>query len=47
MEASTAAEEDFVLADATFHRRVVRATGNEVLTACEGVVFSALWSSSP
>ena len=37
-----ASVEDFVVADALFHRSVLRATNNEVLMAMEGVIFSAL-----
>lgn len=44
MEAATTIE-DFVVADALFHRSVLRAANNEVLMAMEGVIFSALLSS--
>lgn len=37
--------QDFVVADALFHRSVLRAANNEVLIALEGVIFSALLSS--
>lgn len=37
--------EDFVIADALFHRSILRASNNELLTALEGVIFSALLSS--
>lgn len=37
--------EDFVVADALFHRSILRAANNEVLMAMEGVIFSALLSS--
>ena len=37
--------EEFVVADAKFHRAVLRAANNELLTAMEGVIFSALLSS--
>jgi GntR family galactonate operon transcriptional repressor len=36
---------DFVIADATFHRAVLNATNNEFLMALEGVIFSALLGS--
>ena len=36
---------DFAVADARFHRAILRATGNEVLRSMEGVIFSALLSS--
>ncbi len=36
---------DFVVADALFHRAVLRAANNEVLMAMEGVIFSALLTS--
>ncbi|WP_298812857.1 FadR/GntR family transcriptional regulator [uncultured Roseibium sp.] len=37
--------QDYVVADALFHRAVLRAANNEVLMAMEGVIFSALLSS--
>ena len=37
--------QDFVVADALFHRAVLRAANNEVLMAMEGVIFSSLLSS--
>lgn len=37
--------QDFVIADALFHRAILRASNNELLTALEGVIFSALLSS--
>ena len=37
--------EKFVIADAGFHRSILRATENEFLIAMEGVIFSALLSS--
>ncbi len=37
--------QDFVVADALFHRSVLRAANNEVVMAMEGVIFSALLSS--
>ncbi|OED43213.1 GntR family transcriptional regulator [Chromatiales bacterium (ex Bugula neritina AB1)] len=45
MEAEKGAVEDFVFADATFHRAILRATDNDFLVALEGVIFSALLSS--
>ena len=37
--------QNFVVADALFHRSVLRAANNELLNALEGVIFSALLSS--
>lgn len=37
--------QDFVIADAQFHRAILRASNNELLTAMEGVIFSALLTS--
>ena len=37
--------QEFVVADAKFHRAVLRGANNELLTAMEGVIFSALLSS--
>ena len=45
MEHEKGSVEDFVNADAVFHRSILRATDNEFLTALEGVIFSALLSS--
>ena len=45
MEAELESEEDFVIADAVFHRSILRATDNEFLITLEGVIFSALLSS--
>ena len=45
MEQEKGSVEDFVVADALFHRAILRATGNELLAAMEGVIFSALLSS--
>ena len=45
MEAEKGAVEDFVVADARFHRAILHATENEFLIALEGVIFSALLSS--
>lgn len=44
MEAATTGQE-FVMADALFHRSVLIAANNEILLAMEGVIFSALLSS--
>ncbi len=40
-----ASMQDFVVADALFHRGILRAANNEILMALEGVIFSALLSS--
>ncbi len=45
MEKRQRSVEDFVVADALFHRSILRATKNEVLIAMEGVIFSALLGS--
>ena len=45
MEEEKGSIEDFVIADAAFHRSVLHATGNEFLVALEGVIYSALLSS--
>ncbi len=45
MEAEKGAIEDFVVADALFHRSVLRAANNELLLAMEGVIYSALLDS--
>ena len=37
--------QEFVVADAKVHRAVLRGANNELLTAMEGVIFSALLSS--
>ena len=42
MEQEKGAIEDFVVADALFHRAILRAAGNEFLLAMESAVFSAL-----
>lgn len=44
MENATTAQ-DFVVADASFHRAILRAANNELLMAMEGVIFSALLQS--
>ena len=45
MEQEKGSLEDFVVSDALFHRAVLRASGNEILRAMEGVIFSALLTS--
>ncbi|OSP55780.1 FadR/GntR family transcriptional regulator [Pseudoruegeria sp. SK021] len=45
MELKAASVEDFVVADALFHRAILRAAGNEFLLNLEGVIFSALLTS--
>jgi|TARA_R110002072_G_scaffold84217_5_gene190894 DNA-binding FadR family transcriptional regulator len=45
MEAEKGKIEDFVVADALFHRSVLRAANNEFLRAMEGMIFSALLDS--
>jgi DNA-binding FadR family transcriptional regulator len=45
MEQNTDSIGEFVVADAAFHRAILRATGNEFLIALEGLIFSALLSS--
>jgi GntR family transcriptional regulator, galactonate operon transcriptional repressor len=45
MEEGKGSVEDFVVADAIFHRSILRAAKNEFLRAIEGVIFSALLSS--
>ena len=45
MELETGAIEDFVVADALFHRSILHAAHNEFLRALEGVIFSALLNS--
>ncbi|TLU64321.1 FadR family transcriptional regulator [Thalassotalea litorea] len=42
MEQESGSLEKFVVADALFHRAVLRAAHNEFLTAMEGVIYSAL-----
>ena len=37
--------QDFVVADALFHRAILKAANNEIMIAMEGVIFSALLSS--
>jgi len=45
MEQEKGSIEDFVVADANFHRAILRAANNELLAAMEGVIFSALLDS--
>ncbi len=45
MEEEAGSVEEFVQADAMFHRAILRATHNEFLMALEGVVFSTMLSS--
>lgn len=45
MEEEMRSVEEFVVADALFHRAVLRAANNEILNAMEGVIFSAMISS--
>ncbi len=45
MEQEKGSIEDFVLADALYHRSILRATNNELLRSMEGVIFSALLNS--
>ena len=45
MEEEKGSIEDFIVADAQFHRSILRATNNELLCAMEGMIFSALLSS--
>ncbi|AGI67574.1 GntR family transcriptional regulator [Octadecabacter antarcticus 307] len=45
MEEEQGSVQDFVVADALFHRAILRAANNELLRSMEGVIFSALLSS--
>ena len=45
MEKKEQSIEEFVVADALFHRSILRAANNEILLSMEGVIFSALLSS--
>jgi DNA-binding FadR family transcriptional regulator len=45
MEEGKGSVEDFVIADAAFHRAVLRGAKNEFLSAFEGAIFSALLGS--
>ena len=42
MEEEQSSVENFIVADAWFHRAVLRAAHNEFLTAMEGVIYSAI-----
>lgn len=42
MEADKSSVDDFIVADALFHRAMLRAAHNEFLTAMEGVIYAAL-----
>jgi len=42
MESDQASVEDYIIADASFHRAVLHAARNEFLKAMEGVIYSAL-----
>ncbi|MGA9659566.1 MAG: FadR/GntR family transcriptional regulator, partial [Asticcacaulis sp.] len=42
MEAEKGSSENFIIADALFHKAVLRAARNEFLSAMEGVIYSAL-----
>lgn len=45
MEQEKGSIEDFVVADALFHRSILRAANNELLRSLEGAIFSALLGS--
>jgi len=45
MECEEGSVKKFVIADALFHRSILRAANNEFLEAMEGVIYSALLSS--
>ena len=45
MECEEGSVKEFVIADALFHRSILRAANNEFLEAMEGVIYSALLSS--
>ena len=45
MEQEKGSIEDYIIADAHFHRSILRATGNDFLRAMEGVIFTALLNS--
>lgn len=45
MEQEMGSIEDYILADARFHRAILRATHNDFLRAMEGVIFTALLNS--
>jgi len=45
MEQEKGSIEDFVIADARYHRAILHAANNEILQAMEGVIYSALLGS--
>ncbi len=45
MERKMQSAEEFVIADAMFHRSILRSANNEILLSMEGVIFSALLTS--
>lgn len=45
MEQEKGSIEDYIIADARFHRALLRAAGNDYLRAMEGVIFTALLNS--
>lgn len=45
MESGSRSPEDYVVADALFHRAIFKSANNEFLSALEGVIYSALLSS--
>jgi DNA-binding FadR family transcriptional regulator len=45
MERAPGDVEDFIVADAVYHRTILRAAHNEILRAMEGVIFSSLIGS--
>ena len=45
MEEKKRSLEDFVMADAEFHRAILRAAQNDILTNMEGIIFSSLLDS--
>ncbi len=45
MEQEKGSIEDYIIADARFHRALLRAAGNDFLRAMEGVIFTALLNS--
>ena len=45
MEQEKGSIEDFIIADAQYHRSILHAANNEILQAMEGVIYSALLGS--
>ncbi|MDV7141825.1 FadR/GntR family transcriptional regulator [Tropicimonas sp. TH_r6] len=45
MEQEKGSIEDYIIADARFHRALLRSAGNDFLRAMEGVIFTALLNS--